>query len=83
MTEYVFFLILFLDDFHFITNYNLMVKSANKSFNQSCVDYLGPTLFNYMPFELKKKIFEGQIVNIKWLVYRYLFLELENNVRCV
>jgi len=33
-----------------------------------------------MPFEFKKKILSGEIVNIKCLAYKYIFLELENVV---
>jgi len=35
--------------------YNLPVKYSKKSFSQSFVDYLGPTYFNLMPYETKKK----------------------------
>lgn len=35
--------------------YNIPVKYAKKSFGQSFVDYLGPTYFNSMSYEYKKK----------------------------
>jgi len=35
--------------------YNIPVKYSKKSFGQSFVDYLGPTYFNLMPYEAKKK----------------------------
>ena len=60
--------------------YDLTVKYAYKSFGQCFVDYLGPTFFNSMPVEFKKKILGGKITNIKSLVYKYLFLELNNEL---
>jgi len=35
--------------------YDMTIKFANKSFGQRFVDYQGPTFFNSMPYEFKKK----------------------------
>lgn len=35
--------------------YNISVKYTNTFFERPSVDYLGPTYFNSMPFEFKKK----------------------------
>jgi len=61
--------------------YDLTIKFANKSFGQRFVDYQGPNFFNSMPYELKKKILGGEIVNIKGMIYKHLFLELDKDVR--
>ncbi|KAF0763894.1 Uncharacterized protein FWK35_00010278 [Aphis craccivora] len=42
-------------------NYKKLVNYTKKSFGQTFVDYLGPTLFNSMPFEFKKKCSEGKL----------------------
>lgn len=62
-------------------NYDLKVKYANKLSGKSFVDYLGLTIFNFMPFEFKKGIIGGDNVNNKCLVYKYSILELENDMR--
>jgi hypothetical protein len=56
--------------------YDIRVKYAFKSCGQSFVDYLGPTYFNSMPFEFKQKIHCNH-ANVKNIIYKYLFLELE------
>jgi len=52
--------------------YNVSVKYANKSFGQFSVDYLGPTYFNLMPYQIKKEIYCNQS-KIKNIIYRWLF----------
>lgn len=60
---------------------DLTINYTNKSFGQCFIDYLGPTFFNSMPFELKKKKqLRDERINIKGLVYKYLFLELNNEL---
>jgi len=44
-----------------LSNFDLIVNYTKKSFGQTFVDYLGPTLFNSMPFEFKKKCSEGKL----------------------
>jgi len=46
--------------------YDLTVKFANKSFGQRFMDYQGPTFFNFMPCELKKRYLgvKLQILNL-------------------
>jgi len=63
-----------------LRKYDLTVNYTNKSFGQCFVDYLGPTFFNSMPFEFKKKLLGDERINIKGLVYKYLFLELNNDL---
>ena len=63
-----------------LRKYELTVNYTNKSFGQCFVDYLGPTFFNSMPFEFKKKILGDERIYIKSLVYKYLFLELNNEL---
>jgi len=63
-----------------LRKFDLTVNYTNKSFGQCFVDYLGPTFFNSMPFEFKKKILGDERINTKGLVYKYLFLELNNEL---
>ena len=39
-----------------LRKFDLTVNYTNKSYGQCFVDYLGPTFFNSMPFDLKKNI---------------------------
>jgi hypothetical protein len=63
-----------------LRKFDLTVNYTNKSFGQCFLDYLGPTFFNSMPFEFKKKIFRDERINIKGLMYKYLFFELNNEL---
>lgn len=60
--------------------YDLAVKCTNKSFGQAFVDYLGPIYYNSMPLDFKRMIFTCEKINIKRLLYKYIFLDLNNNV---
>jgi len=61
--------------------YDFTIKFSNKSFGQRFFEYQGPTFFNSMPYEFKKKITEDEIVNIKGMIYKHLFLKLDNDLR--
>jgi len=63
-----------------LRKFDLPVNYTNKSFGQCFVDYFGPTFFNSMSFELKKKMLWDERINIKGLVYKYLFRELNNEL---
>lgn len=43
--------------------YDPSIKYANKSFGQFFADYLGPSYFNSMHFEFKKKVIQCQNIN--------------------
>lgn len=63
-----------------IRKYDFAVKYTNKSFGHTFVDYLGPTYYNSTPLDLKRNISAREKINIKGLLYKYVFLELNNNV---
>jgi len=63
-----------------IRKYDFPVKYTNKSFGQTFINYLGPTYYNSMPLDFKRNIITCKKINIKGLLYKYMFLELNNNV---
>jgi hypothetical protein len=63
-----------------IRKYDCPVKYTYKSFGQTFVDYLGPTYYNSMPLDFKRNIITSKKINNKGLLYKYIFLEMNNNV---
>jgi hypothetical protein len=63
-----------------VRKYDFAVKYRNKSFGHIFVNYLGPTYYNAMPLDLKRNIITRENINIKGLLYKYIFLELNNYV---
>lgn len=72
---------LLIDDSHKreIRKYDFPVRYTNKSFGHTFVDYLGPTYYDYMLLDFKRNI-TCKKNNIKGLLYKYIFLELNNKV---
>lgn len=60
--------------------FEIPVKYTNKSFGHTFVDYLGPTFYNSMPLDFRRNIITCEKINIKGILYKYLFLECNNNV---
>lgn len=63
---------------------DLTVKFANKSFGQrlSVLWSIRVQLFSILCLgNFKKKILGGEIANNQGLIYKYLFLELDNDLR--
>jgi len=58
----------------------ILQLNTNNSFSHTFVDYLGPTYYNSMCLDLKRNIITCDKINIKGLLYKYTFLELNNNV---
>jgi len=55
------------------------VKYTNKSFGHTFVDYLSPTLYNSTPLDFRRNTITCEQINIKGILYKYLFLELSND----
>lgn len=48
--------------------YDTKINFTKKAFSQKFVDYIGPTYFNSMPFDLKKKMYIAELEILKILL---------------
>jgi hypothetical protein len=56
--------------------YNISVHYTNKNIGQKFIDYLGPTIFNSMPLNLKKHLKSNPNTNHKKTIVNWLLKEL-------
>lgn len=58
---------------------NMKVLFTNTSFGQKFINYLGPVIFNALPIDVKKSIFNDKII-IKKCIHNFLFSELKQSL---